>query len=225
MKTGGASADIVRASAGVILERGEELMLSDAEASHPELHKADQVESMPTEPHRREPDHNQAATPKLQRRWRAVATELMAFLALVAAIVAIMIAHRDAEKLFGMFEAIGPQIIFEGNKIKAPKGPVQVQFWTPSPRTNEAADVKEWEKVESDARLDAFADRLVKAQLIAGYRRYEIVGAGRGTRRPGAWWVSTNEAGFNLADFLRVYQDFWKPGDDKVYMEIQPIGS
>jgi hypothetical protein len=203
-------------------------MQSDAEVDHPELQKAEQVESKATEPQRHEPDHNQAATSKPERLWRALVAEpvaLLALLALIAAIVAIVIAHSDAEKLVGMFEASGPQIKFEGTTIKAPKGPVQVQFWTPSARTKEAADAKVWEKVESDVRLDAFADRLMKAQLIAGYRRYEIVGAGRGTRRSGAWWVSTNEAGFNLAGFLRAYQDFWKPGDDKVYMEIQPIGS
>ena len=63
------------------------------------------------------------------------------------------------------------------------------------------------------------------AKIIEGYRRYEVTGAGIGSRKKGAWWVSTNRGKFNLADFLKAYAKFWKPGEDTTYMEIVTLSS
>jgi hypothetical protein len=150
-------------------------------------------------------------------------------LVLTVGIIAILVAHIDAEKLnttiVGKFEAKDQKIIFDGNQFKAPKGLIQVQFWTPSARTREAKGIKDWERIESDELLDTFADRLLKANIIKGYRRYEITGAGLGARKMGAWWVSTSDDDFKLKEFLQEYQNFWKPGDDSVYMEMSPISN
>jgi hypothetical protein len=129
------------------------------------------------------------------------------------------------QTLEGRFGVTDQHVTLNGKAVKIPKGPIQIQFWTPSARTKEAVDVKDWEKMDSDDKLDVFAGKLMQARIIKGYRRYEVTGAGFGSRRVGAWWVSSNDTDFNIGNFLRTYLDFWKPGDDKVYMEIQPIES
>jgi hypothetical protein len=150
-------------------------------------------------------------------------------LVLTVGIIAILVAHIDAEKLnktiVGQFETKDQKIIFDGSQFKAPKGPIQVQFWTPSARTKEAKGINDWERIESDEPLDAFADRLLKANIIKGYRHYDITGAGLGVRKMGAWWVSTSDDDFKLKEFLQEYQNFWRPGDDSVYMEMLPLSN
>jgi hypothetical protein len=153
----------------------------------------------------------------------------LTILATALSIFSILQAHIDAEKLVeklvGTFELQGNNTVkFENGSFKVPKGPIQISFWTPSARTKNTAGVKDWEKVESDARLDEFGDRLKKKGLVTGYRRVEVIGDGRGGRMAGAWWISSNDRDFHFADFLREYLDFWKPpGEDQVYMEVQPI--
>jgi hypothetical protein len=58
------------------------------------------------------------------------------------------------------------------------EGRYQIQFWTPSVRTKESSDVKGWEKVDVDEKLDEFSDHLRKDSRVRGYRRYEITGQG-----------------------------------------------
>jgi hypothetical protein len=126
---------------------------------------------------------------------------------------------------FGPIKFRGEEPTLDGKPISVPKGATQIGFWTPSSRTKEAADVKDWEIVESDAKLDQFAERLMKAKILEGYRRYEVIGAGVGSRKIGAWWVSTNSGEFKLSEFLAAYKEFWKPGEDTTYMEIVPLSS
>jgi hypothetical protein len=142
-----------------------------------------------------------------------------------------LVVNRDGIKLSarggiaGGIKAVEGGVLVNGQPIKLPEGPIQIGFWTPSARTKEAVDVKKWEIIASDETLDVFADRLMKGKTIEGYRRYEIIGAGNGSRKVGTWWVSTNGASFQLKDFLSEYEEFWKPGDDAIYMEILPLRS
>jgi hypothetical protein len=141
------------------------------------------------------------------------------------AITATGVHLRAAQGIAGAFRAAGEAITVNDKSISVPKGPIQIGFWTPSAKTREAVDAKKWEIFEDDKKLDAFAERLMKAKIIEGYRRYEVVGEGRGARKVGAWWVSTNSADFKLTDFLRAYTEFWQPGEDSVYMEVLPLRS
>jgi hypothetical protein len=125
----------------------------------------------------------------------------------------------------GGIKTVQGEIIVNGKPVDVPQGPTQIGFWTPSARTKETVDVKKWETIESDETLDVFANRLMKAKIIEGFRRYEVIGEGIGSKKVGAWWVSTNGANFQLKNFLREYADFWKPGDDATYMEILPLRS
>jgi hypothetical protein len=104
----------------------------------------------------------------------------------------------------GAIKIRGEEVTINNKSISISKGPTQISFWTPSARTKEARDVKDWEIVESDAKLDQFADRLIKAKILEGYRRHEVIGAGIGSRKIGAWWVSTNSGDFRLSEFLRI---------------------
>jgi hypothetical protein len=130
-----------------------------------------------------------------------------------------------ARGIAGGIKAVEEGVLVNGQLIKLPEGPIQIGFWTPSARTKEAVNVKKWETIASDKTLDVFADRLMNGKIIEGYRRYEITGAGIGSRKVGTWWVSTNGASFQLKNFLREYEEFWKPGDDATYMEILPLRS
>jgi hypothetical protein len=140
--------------------------------------------------------------------------------------------HEDASKIvetlrvgIGRWEVVGQVITLDGKEVSIPKGPIQIQFWTPSAMTKQTADAKEWEKFDSDDRLVEFGDKLIGARIVRGYRRYDVIGEGRGSRKVGAWWVSSNSADFKLDDFLKFYQEFWQPGEDAVYMEVQTIAS
>jgi hypothetical protein len=131
-----------------------------------------------------------------------------------------------AQGIAGDVKPVGNGVTVNDQTVSVPKGPIQIGFWTPSVRTKEASDVSKWEIMDSDAKLDDFANRMVNAGIIEGYRRYEVTGEGRrGARRVGAWWVSTNSAEFNLTEFLNAYIEFWQPGNPSIYMEIQPLRS
>jgi hypothetical protein len=167
-----------------------------------------------------------------RRSWSAPEIILGIVAAVVAAIIgiaAILVAHWDAEQLketvTGKFEYSHQKVMLDGKTFNPPKGPLQIQFWTPSVRTKETPGIKDWERVDSDTKLDVFGERLVAARILTGYRRYEVIGLGLGGRKSGAWWVSSNDSGFKLAEFLKVYQEFWSPGEDSVYMEIVPVTS
>jgi hypothetical protein len=98
----------------------------------------------------------------------------------------------------------------------------QVQFWTPSSKSKEAPSAHEWEKIADDSKIEAFADELMK-RTISGYRRYEVTGAGLGGEKIGMWWIVTLRSGVTPEQFLQVYNESWKPGDDRTYMEIRSI--
>lgn len=155
-------------------------------------------------------------------------------LAIIVSIVAIRTASHDfdrvveearknTEQRVGEFRRVGDRVTMNGNPVTLPEGPRQIQFWTPSAKTKEAANVKDWEKIASDGELDKFGDGLKTAGIVAGYRRYEVTGDGKGGRKTGAWWVASGGENFKLENFLAAYLRFWKPGDDQVYMEILPV--
>jgi hypothetical protein len=114
--------------------------------------------------------------------------------------------------------------IFNGHEYKAPPGPIEIKFWTPSAKTKESVKSKNWEKMDNDQRLDEFAEMLIGQHILQGYRRYEIVGQGsKGLSQAGTWWVSSNDGNFDMKAFLKAYYEFWKPGEDSVYMEVTPV--
>jgi hypothetical protein len=116
------------------------------------------------------------------------------------------------------------RITFNGHEFKTPPGPIMIEFWTPSAQTKNYAGAKDWEKLEDDGRLDEFAEKLMKEHIVKGYRRYDVVGQGsRGPRQAGAWWISSNDSSFDMKAFLLAYYEFWKPGEDNVYMEVTPV--
>jgi hypothetical protein len=142
-----------------------------------------------------------------------------------------MVLRAQWAAIVGNLKPKGDGVIVNGTFIPAPAlpdGPTQIGFWTPSAKTKETADASTWEILESDKKLDDFADRLMTANIIEGYRRYEVTGAGKDgkdSRKIGAWWVSTKNGEFKLRDFLREYTEFWKNGEDATYMEILPLKS
>jgi hypothetical protein len=78
--------------------------------------------------------------------------------------------------------------------------------------------------MENDGRLDEFAEKLMKGHILKGYRHYDVVGQGsRGPKQAGAWWISSNDSEFDMKAFLLAYYEFWKPGEDNVYMEVTPV--
>lgn len=112
------------------------------------------------------------------------------------------------------------KITVDGVPTPIVSGLTQIGFWTPSIRTKETYDAKRWLVLENEERLDKFADDLMAAKLIDGYRRYDVTGAGEGSRKMGMWWVATNKDGFRIKDFVVAYNKFWQPGEDTTYMEI-----
>jgi hypothetical protein len=99
----------------------------------------------------------------------------------------------------------------------------QIQFWTPSEKTKETAGIAEWLKVDSDSKLDTFAEELMNGHIFKGYSRFEVVGAGKGVRKKGAWWIASLEDDVKIPQFLNEYKRFWKPGNDSTYMEVMLI--
>ena len=97
-------------------------------------------------------------------------------------------------------------------------------FWTPSAKTKQASDVEDWERMDSDDKLDDFAKQVMADRRVRGYRRYEVIGHGISQRRPGMWWVVTVSDDYDPTDLVRVYQGFWK-FDKSIYMEILRSGS
>jgi hypothetical protein len=140
-----------------------------------------------------------------------------------------MVLHAEWAAIVGDIKRKGDGLTINDRFMPVPAlpdGPTQIGFWTPSAKTKETADASTWEIFESDKKLDDFADRLMTAKIIEGYRRYEVTGAGKeDSRRIGAWWVSTKNGEFKLRDFLRAYSEFWKNGEDATYMEILPLKS
>lgn len=96
-----------------------------------------------------------------------------------------------------------------------------VQFWTPSAKTKEADDAVDWEKFDSNDKLDDFADQLVKSSngKVRGYRRYEVIGAGLSHSKAGYWWVVTVDNDYKVSDLLAFYHYFWK-NPEAVYIEV-----
>ena len=101
-----------------------------------------------------------------------------------------------------------------------------VQFWTPSIKTKEADDATEWEKFDSNDKLEKFADQLKKdsSGKIRGYRRYEVVGAGLSHIKSGFWWVVTVDNDYRVADLVGSYHRFWN-NPEAVYIEVLRSGT
>jgi hypothetical protein len=134
---------------------------------------------------------------------------------------AVIVLGQNVRFSAGTFEVILGHALFPSAKFVPEElgENYQVQFWTPSAKTKEAADVRDWEKIDSDDKLDAFADELMKG-AISGYRRYEVIGAGLGGRKAGMWWIATLAKNSSVRQILEVYNKFWAPGDDRTYMEV-----
>lgn len=99
------------------------------------------------------------------------------------------------------------------------EGRYQIQFWTPSAKTKESKDVPTWEKVDTDEKLNKFAEHLQKDSRVRGYRRYEVSGQGIGLRRNGMWWVMTVDDDYEVVNFVKAYQEFWK-NEGSIYVEV-----
>ncbi len=99
------------------------------------------------------------------------------------------------------------------------EGRYQIQFWTPSVMTKQSADIMGWEKIDTDEKLDNFADYLLKDSRVRGYRRYDVIGQGIGNRRKGMWWVLTVDNDYEVVDFVKAYQEFWK-STGSIYVEV-----
>jgi hypothetical protein len=104
------------------------------------------------------------------------------------------------------------------------EGHYQVQFWTPSVKTKTAKEFKNWEVVDSEEKLNDFAEVFLEDQRVQGYRRYEVTGQGRGLRREGVWWVLTVEDSYEVTDLMEVYQKFWK-NEGSIYIEVLRSGA
>jgi len=100
----------------------------------------------------------------------------------------------------------------------------QIQFWTPSVKTKATKGVASWEKIDSDEKLNGFANDLLKDRRVRGYRRYEVTGEGLSPRRQGYWWVMTADNDYSLSDFVKGYHAFWK-NDTAVYVEVLRSGT
>jgi len=141
----------------------------------------------------------------------------------IVAIATLAITHWDFDQLnsnltTGLAGFSENAITLDGNVYKPPKGPLRVQFWTPSVHTKETPGVKEWEKIANDDKLNELGDKMISQHIVTGYRRYEVFGAGTGGRKQGTWWVSTGQ--FKFIEFLKLYHEVWHPGGDDIYMEI-----
>lgn len=183
--------------------------------------------------------------PKRPIRLTFVRIDPIAVLALIVAAAAAIYQHIDSgesterlnqfgerlgkimqETVVGLAKVTDSRVIFNGHEYKAPPGPIEIEFWTPSIRTKESPGAKDWEKIDNEQRLELFAEKLMKAHILKGYRRYDVVGQGsRGPRQAGAWWVSSNDSDFDMKAFLIAYYEFWKPGEDSVYLEITRVAS
>jgi hypothetical protein len=121
---------------------------------------------------------------------------------------------------------LGPFKVFyfeaPGAKFKELGAGYQIQFWTPSRRTKETSGVSEWQKFDTDSKLDEFAEKLHDS-IVSGYSRYEVTGAGLAPRKVGMWWVATLKKGASVEQFVEAYNKFWMPGSDSLYMETQRI--
>lgn len=60
---------------------------------------------------------------------------------------------------------------------------------------------------------------LQKDSRARGYRRYEVAGQGIGLRRDGMWWVMTVDDDYDVVDFVKAYQEFWK-NEGSIYIEV-----
>jgi len=148
-----------------------------------------------------------------------------AVVAVLVMLVAAWLTHIEFGELrsdmrAGKVDLSGETILLDGKPYQPPKGPVRVEFWTPSLHTKDTAGVADWEKLDDERRLNDFADALTdkKNPIVSGYRRYEVMGSGLGGRKAGTWWVATGE--FQFVRFLRLYHEVWHPGRDDIYMEI-----
>ncbi len=170
------------------------------------------------------------------RRWLGLTRDniigiLGVFAGVVIGVAAIVFQHYDLEHLGnrltanGMIEVSksGDYILLNDKPYAPPKGPLQVQFWTPSVRTKETPTIKDWERLDDNKKVDAFGELLTAKDkdgksLVRGYRRYDVTGSGLGGFKAGTWWVATLDG--RLIDFIRLYHRHWTPGADDIYMEI-----
>jgi hypothetical protein len=156
-------------------------------------------------------------------RWIALVAVAVAIASAIYSHIDFGRTHEDLIQLRLVFsgkpDANSDYVITLDNKAFAPpKGPVRVEFWTPSVQTQESPKAKPWEKLADDAKLVEFGDLLTKEHIIEGYRRYDVIGAGKGDRQKGTWWIASGK--FKFVEFLRAYHEVRHPGADEVYMEV-----
>lgn len=107
-------------------------------------------------------------------------------------------------------------------------------FWTPSSKTREhwfnikkanpsltVKDANQWEIDKGDdINSTKFASGFGCVDCpVTGYRRYEVIGKGRGIEKPGFWWEVTIRSDYQLKWFIAEYRRFWGAPDD-VYLEV-----
>ena len=59
---------------------------------------------------------------------------------------------------------------------KETSGTKQIQFWTPSLKTRDTKDVKEWETKVTEDDIFKICDIIHQLDDVNGYRRYEVFG-------------------------------------------------
>ena len=110
-------------------------------------------------------------------------------------------------------------ISLDGEVKQHEKGYI-VQFWTPSKRTKENSNVAEWEKISDDENiLQKFGDKLWQNNDVFGYRRYEIFGRGRTTKKWGYWWIVTVDKDYKISELMETYKEHFH-NTKSIYIEV-----
>ena len=102
-----------------------------------------------------------------------------------------------------------------------------IGFWTPSEETAafwtaKGRVDKEQNEWEAEATLEKnvdFGEFLSLEHAVQGYRRYRVWGQGRGTLKPGFWWVVGVENWYPPKSIVSKYVEFWD-SPDAVYVEV-----
>ena len=115
------------------------------------------------------------------------------------------------------------ELVTEDKVIKDYNESYIVEFWTPSPETNSAKNIDEWEKNVTEEKLIKFGHHIKNKAGILGYRRYLVFGDGDTKPKKGHWWVTRVGKSFDKNKFALQYKNFWKK-KGAVYMEINDAG-
>ena len=112
-----------------------------------------------------------------------------------------------------------------------PNGEHQIQFWTPTHKTQNSPGLKEidafgWAVADAQKKFDRFANDIQRNKKhIVGFRWHDVAGKGEGPYMDGAWWLVTLAKGYTCREFFKTYYEpTWKPGYSAVYYEINGVG-